>query len=124
MSPEIADLLHRAAVPAMTFDPYAVVAGGRRRHRRRMVATVAVSSVVVAALTALAVGLGNDHGASTLPAGPPSSTTSAPADSLTAGAHYRPPFRIDLPANVKVRAPLIGIVWVSPIDTDASGARF
>ena len=125
MSPEIADLLHRAAVPAMTIDPYAVVAGGRRRHRRRMVATVAAWSAVVAAITALAVGLGHDHGASMLPAGPPSSTTSAPPDRLSAAAaHYGPPFRLDLPANVKVRAPLIGLVWVSPIDTDGSGARF
>jgi len=107
----------------MTIDPYAVVAGGRRRRRRRMLATVAVSSAVVAAITALAVGLGHDR-ASTLPAGPPSSTTSAPPDPLTAAAHYRPPFRLDLPTNVKVRAPLLGYVMVSPIDTEGSGARF
>lgn len=124
MSPEIGDLLHRVDVPAMTIDPYAVVAGGRRRHRRRIVAMVAATSVF-AAMAAVVVGLGNDHGASTLPAGPYSSTTSAPPDRLSAAAaHYGFPFRLDLPANVKVRAPLLGLVWVSPIDTEGSGARF
>ena len=80
MADDITTRFHEAATPAMTVDPYSVLAGGRRRRRRR----VAAAGSIVAALAVAAVLAVNGLGAGrqvTLPAA--TSSREEPSTSAT-----------------------------------------
>ena len=80
MADDITSRFHEAAPPAMTLDPYSVLAGGRRRRHRRLAAagSIVVALAVAAVLAVNGLGAGRQV---TLPAA--TSTAAQPSTSAT-----------------------------------------